>query len=571
MRILILEDDRATAQLLGMLLTSLGHTIAHAIDGTEGIKQLRASTFDLVISDVQMVPVDGFGFLASARTEFPRTLVVMASAFSDLQKQIDQQPHKPFDAVHKPFRIEEVRRVLLRAEEALAVQANVARAAGTSEPTATAGTGRSLAARLLELFPGTAYTRVRAGLSRAMGHSGNALVVAAPGVVGPEFLTLWRESSPQPSAAWRILDAGRSPAEARAWLAGAGNTGPDAQGGGATSRGGTLVVLQMESLALDDQARLLALSRATPPTRLIVTVRRDPDLLVEDGVLSEELYFRISSMTVPIPSLTELAEHLDAIFIDALRATPGFPFGAADLQIEPVALSALRAHPWPENLAELRGVAVWTAAQMRTPRVTLAHLPQRFHRACLRTLSDALAYAQREYLGRVLRLSPSTLEAAQAAGVRPDQVEAGAMSGGPLLFSMGTSAPVTAAPVRGTEERYPSFLFVSADNALRHAAEAQLAGLGLEVRVAVDGLQAIAQTMLAVRRPRIAILAGPAAPFVGDELLDQLLRITPGLIVATLGSGEENERTHSFPALESMDLFPVIVAHLLQAAAKAGA
>ncbi|MBM3873466.1 MAG: response regulator transcription factor [Verrucomicrobia bacterium] len=62
MRILILEDDRATVQLLGLPLTSSGHTVVHALDGTEGLKQPRAAPCDLVISDVQMVPMDGPGF-----------------------------------------------------------------------------------------------------------------------------------------------------------------------------------------------------------------------------------------------------------------------------------------------------------------------------------------------------------------------------------------------------------------------------------------------------------------------------------------------------------------------------
>jgi DNA-binding response OmpR family regulator len=154
MRILILEDDRATAQLLGLLLTSSGHTVVHALDGTEGLKQLRAAPSDLVISDVQMVPMDGFGFLKGARVEFPRILVVLASACSDLHVRIEQQPHKPFDVVHKPFRIEEVRRVLARAEEALAMQATVARSAVAADVRTPVATPSPLNERLAPVVPG---------------------------------------------------------------------------------------------------------------------------------------------------------------------------------------------------------------------------------------------------------------------------------------------------------------------------------------------------------------------------------------------------------------------------------
>jgi CheY-like chemotaxis protein len=209
MRILILEDDRATAQLLGMLLTSSGHTIVHALDGTEGLKQLRVTACDLVISDVQMVPMDGFEFLATARSEFPRLLVVLASACADLHVRIEQQAHKPFDVVHKPFRIEEVRRVLGRAEEALAVQASVARAAAGTGARDTGGAAPDAAAAgLARLYPGPAYAQARAGLLRAMAHAGNALLVAEPGVLPAEVLDLWRGAAGS-GGPWRVVDVGR--------------------------------------------------------------------------------------------------------------------------------------------------------------------------------------------------------------------------------------------------------------------------------------------------------------------------------------------------------------------------
>lgn len=568
MRILILEDDRATAQLLGLLLTSSGHTIVHALDGTEGLKQLRGTPCDLVISDVQMVPMDGFEFLATARAEFPRLLVVLASACADLHVRIEQHAHKPFDVVHKPFRIEEVRRVLGRAEEALAVQASVARApAGAGSRDAGGAAPDAAAAGLARLYPGPAYAQARAGLLRAMAHAGNALLVAEPGVLPAELLELWRGAAGS-GAPWRVADVGRDAEAARTLLFGAHGAGPVVE----TARGGTLVVLHVEGLSLEEQGHLLAHLRSQPPTRLIASVWRDPDLLLEQGVMDEALYFRLSSLTVTLPSLSARADQLDALFVDALRATPAYPFGATDVQIEPVALSALRAHPWPENFLELRSVAAWTAARMRGPRVTLSHLPERFHRARLATLSEALGSAQREHLERALRLCPSKREAASAMGIGLDEFEAGVDPSGPLLFSIGSRTapePTATGPAAASHKRHPSILFVSADEELRFAAEAQFSGLGLEARIAADGLQAVAEMVLSLHRPRIAILAGPTAPFDDLELAQQLRRLAPGLVVAQVGTGQESEDIHSFPALESMDLFPVMIAHLLEAASKA--
>jgi len=567
MRILILEDERATAQLLGMLLTTSGHTVEHALDGTEGLKQLRAAPCDLVISDVQMVPMDGFGFLAIARTEFPRLLVVLASACADLHARVEKQPHKPFDVVHKPFRIEEIRRVLARATEALSIQAGIAQASVPAGKGAGAEPSEHVSERLAGLLPGTPFAPVRANLARVMRQPGNALIVAERGLIGPEVLNLWRESSPQPKAPWQVVSIDQDPSAAQAALFGPGEEAGPAV---VAARGGTLVLLNLDALTSVDQARLASHLRGPPPTRIVVTLRRDPDTLLDEGLIDEALYFRFSTGAVLIPSLVDFDEHVDALFVEMLRATPGFSFGATDVQIEPSALTALRGYRWPENFVELRAVAVWVSSRMRSPRVTLSQFPERFQHVRLYTLSEALAVAQRDHLQRALRINPSSVEAALALGLSTEDFARGLSLGNPNLFTVGNPVPAGSEKSDVSEEstqRSGGFLIVAPDERLRHSLDAHLAGMGLEARLAVDGLQAIAQLMLAPVLPRFALLSGSSAPFELSELIEQLRRLAPDLIVATLGADEEIENTHSFPMLESMDILPVILARLLEAKA----
>ena len=568
MRILILEDERATAQLLGMLLTTAGHTVAHALDGGEGLQQLRAAPCDLVISDVQMVPMDGFGFLALARAEFPRLLVVLASACDDLHARVEKQPHKPFDVVHKPFRIEEIRRLLARATEALQVQAGIAQAAIVPGTPSAGDPGERMTSALVHSFPGTAFAPVRAQLARAMRQPGNALVIAEPGLISPEVLQLWRDASPQPQAPWQVVDATDTATDIRVALFGAAEeeAGPAL----VAARGGTLVLLNLDALPAADQARLSSLLRGTPPTRLILSLRRDPDLLLDEGLIDESLYFRFSTTGVPVPSLVDLIEHIDSLFMDAVRATPEFPFGSMDLQIEASASTALRGYRWPANLVELRAVAAWTASRMRSPRVTLAQLPERFQKIRLGTLTEALARAQREHLRRAVRITPSTVEAAQALGISPDSLTRALTPSGPALFSLGDPAEIGGSGVTSPSSASRSrdkggFLVVSSDERLRLSLEAHFASMSQNTRLAVDGLQAIAQLVLAPVRPKAALIAGPTPPFELAELIEQLRRIEPSLAIATLGAEDEIEGVSSFPSLESMDNLPAIVAHLLGA------
>lgn len=571
MRILILEDERATAQLLGMLLTTSGHTVVHALDGNEGLKQLRAMPCDLVISDVQMVPMDGFQFLTIVRDEFPRLLVVLASACSDLHARIESQPHKPFDVVHKPFRIEEIRRVLNRATDALSVQAGIAQASTGSAGKAAADPSATIAQSLQHHFPGVAFAATRTQMARMMRQAGNSLVVAEPGLISAAILKLWHEVSPFPQAPWQVIDAAARDTDIRAALLGEGDIPGSAT---LSARGGTLVVLNLDALAAADQARIANHLQGTPPTRMIATVRRDPDLLLEEGQIDESLYFRFSTTAISICSLADQVEHIDSIFTEALRATPDFPFASMDIQIEMAASAALRGYRWPENLTELGTVAAWTATRMRSPRVVLSHLPERFQGIRLESLADALARAQREHLQRAVRIASNPADAAKALGISHDDLTRAMVVNGPDLFSMGgetaSASGGSCAHSAGTRTRR-GFLIVSPDERLRLSLEAHFAGISVDTRSATDGLQAIAQLVLAPVRPGFALISGATPPFELEELVEHLRRIEPSLCIATMGADVEIACVVSFPTLESMDKLAGFVSHLFSVKSPAAA
>lgn len=60
-RILIVEDNAANLELMSYLLHMSGHTILSATDGEQGVEAARAEVPDLILCDVQMPRLDGFG------------------------------------------------------------------------------------------------------------------------------------------------------------------------------------------------------------------------------------------------------------------------------------------------------------------------------------------------------------------------------------------------------------------------------------------------------------------------------------------------------------------------------
>lgn len=67
--ILVVEDSITARTLLKHILESAGYRVATAVDGAEGYSMLKADTFDLVVSDIEMPHLDGFALTTMIRDD----------------------------------------------------------------------------------------------------------------------------------------------------------------------------------------------------------------------------------------------------------------------------------------------------------------------------------------------------------------------------------------------------------------------------------------------------------------------------------------------------------------------
>jgi CheY-like chemotaxis protein len=79
-RILVVEDDDSTRNLMARILQRLGYDTAEAANGQAALDLLaRDAHYDLVISDVRMAPMDGLLLLAEVKNHYPAIRVLMTS------------------------------------------------------------------------------------------------------------------------------------------------------------------------------------------------------------------------------------------------------------------------------------------------------------------------------------------------------------------------------------------------------------------------------------------------------------------------------------------------------------
>ena len=82
--ILFVDDDAAMREVMAFILTEEGFEVSTAADGVEALECLRASTPDLIISDLHMPRMSGIEFLSVVRRRFPAIPAIAISGAYDL-------------------------------------------------------------------------------------------------------------------------------------------------------------------------------------------------------------------------------------------------------------------------------------------------------------------------------------------------------------------------------------------------------------------------------------------------------------------------------------------------------
>jgi two-component system response regulator AtoC len=149
--------------------------------------------------------------------------------------------------------------------------------------------------------------------------------------------------------------------------------------------GGSVFLDEVGDLPLSLQAKLLrvledrivmrvgGVKPRTIDVRFISATNRDLEADVARGAFREDLYFRLNGATITVPPLRERLDELEPlarIFI----ARASLELGRHAPPLAPEAVLALRAHPWPGNIRELRNVIERAALACERGPIRAEHL-----------------------------------------------------------------------------------------------------------------------------------------------------------------------------------------------------
>src|SRR5881397_4054275 len=360
-RVLVVDDERSMRELLAIMLKQAGHDVTLAEGGEQAIEVLKSESFDLVITDLRMRKVDGIAVLRAAKEHSPSTVVLVVTAFASTEPAVEAMKLGAYDYVTKPFKLDEIKLTIANALERKRLQdenrelrTQLRRERGFES---FVGKSRQMV-ELLEVIRKTAD-----GLSTVMvtGESGTGKELVAQAI---------HQESPRRAGPFVSVNCGAIPetlmeSELFGHVKGA-FTGAVANTVGlfAAANGGSLFLdevtesVQVKLLRAIQEREIRRVGDTRDikvDVRLIAASNRDVAKAVADGVLREDLFYRLNVIPIHLPPLRERREDIPLLvahFVRRLSAELGRPVRS----VTPEALAILETYRWPGNVRELENV-----------------------------------------------------------------------------------------------------------------------------------------------------------------------------------------------------------------------
>lgn len=116
-RILVVDDDDSFSLAFCKIIQSLGHTVERAVDGEDGLAKFRQGVFDVIITDLKMPKMDGIEFLKQVKKQKKEAIVLVITAYADMETAIEALKAGAYDYISKPIELDQFKIVLDRGLE----------------------------------------------------------------------------------------------------------------------------------------------------------------------------------------------------------------------------------------------------------------------------------------------------------------------------------------------------------------------------------------------------------------------------------------------------------------------
>jgi DNA-binding NtrC family response regulator len=111
-RILVVDDEENARIGLSRLLANEGFLVDAVSNGFEALNFLRQQEVNLIVTDINMPEMNGIAFLKELNKSFPKSNVIMITAYGGVESYIEAMNLGAFEYINKPVKIEELKSIL---------------------------------------------------------------------------------------------------------------------------------------------------------------------------------------------------------------------------------------------------------------------------------------------------------------------------------------------------------------------------------------------------------------------------------------------------------------------------
>jgi DNA-binding NtrC family response regulator len=361
-KVMVVDDDADIRTLLRAVLTKAHYEVVEVADGQSLQDSFTGPRPEIVLLDLNLPDADGLELLPSVKKHWPNTEVIVLTGHATLDAAVTAIKLGAYDFQKKPFDPKGLVLTLERAtehrqlqEQASSLRQALSAMSGGASPVFQSAVMKNVVKTLERVAPSDVSILIT-------GESGTGKEVVA------DMLHALSPRSKGPLIKINCAALPRDLIESELFGSVKGaftGANADREGLFRQAEGGTLMLDELSEMPIDTQSKLLRVlqekevrpvgGRTSYKTncRLIAATNRHVEQAIKDGKLREDLYYRISAITVALPPLRDRREDVMPLanaFLKRFAAQAARPMTG----FTPAASERLQNYDWPGNVRQLQ-------------------------------------------------------------------------------------------------------------------------------------------------------------------------------------------------------------------------